>query len=145
MCIIMEYPKLLIVSRLVWNDNSTSNTLTNLFEDYDPNKIARIYIETKQPNTKCCHKFFQISEYSLIKRLFNWRVKTGRVIDESAGINVVEEKSHIKLSNNEASLMTFVRSHRSCFFTFLRELLWAFWRGGKQKNLVFLLKNLILI
>lgn len=130
----MEYPKLLIVSRLVWNDNSTSNTLTNLFEDYDPNKIARIYIETKQPHTKCCHSFFQISEYSLIKRIFIWKTVTGRIIDESACINIVEANSQKKVSNSEASLMTFVRSHRSWIFTYLREFLWAF-NGWKTKEL----------
>lgn len=130
----MEYPKLLIVSRLVWDDNSTSNTLTNLFEDYDPNRIARIYIETKRPHTKCCHNFFQISEYSLIKKLFNWKVVTGRVIDEIEGINIVEEKFQKRISNNEASVMTFVRGHRSWLFKYLRELLWAF-GGWKTKEL----------
>lgn len=130
-------PKVLIVSRLVWDDNSSSNTLTNLFEDYDPDKIARIYIETIPPRTKCCHLFYQISEYSLIKRLFNRHVVTGRVIDSH---NVVydDNTQQKTIARDEQSIMSFVRSHRSWVFTYLRELLWAFggWKTKELKNFV---------
>ena len=65
------FPKILILSRGVWDDtDGTSSTLTNLFQEYDPNKLAQIYIETIAPNTKCCHRFFQISEFSLVHKLY---------------------------------------------------------------------------
>ena len=62
-----QLPKVLILSRGVSDDkDGTTSTLTNLFKDYDPDKLAQIYIETIEPNTACCHRFFQISEFSLI-------------------------------------------------------------------------------
>ena len=75
-------PKVLILSRGVWDDtDGTSSTLTNLFEDYDHDKLAHVYIETIAPNTKCCHRFFQISEFSLIHKIYRWRTKTGHAFD----------------------------------------------------------------
>lgn len=131
----MTFPKILIVSRLVWDDNSNSNTLTNLFDGYDPDKIARIYIETKRPNTKCCHRFYQISEVSLIRKLFNWKTKTGQVIDSTS------RYEHSELSENrEQSLMSFVRQHRSIFFTICRDILWSL-GGWKTKELKAFIKD----
>lgn len=128
----MEQPKILIVSRLVWDDDSVSNTLTNLFGDYNPNKIARIYIETKQPNTKCCYNFYQISEISLVKKLFHWNLKTGKII-KTMGL----KKSNIEndvTANQEASTMKYVRGHRTWFFSLLRDFIWGL-NGWKTKEL----------
>lgn len=128
-----DYPKILIVSRLNWDDDSNSNSLTNFFDGYDPEKIARIYIETKIPNTKCCHHFFQISEVSLIRRIFKWKTKTGHVIDTN--------KSFVHSKDQEAkedNLMSFARHHRSFFLTILRDVLWSSggWKSKELKSFV---------
>lgn len=127
-------PKILIVSRLVWDDSSNSNTLGNLFKNYDPEKIARIYIETKRPNTTCCHHFFQISEFSLVKKLFNWRLKTGRVIDTNAKYETAFNEKENDTAKKEASTFSFIRGHRSWIFTLCRDILWAL-NGWKSKEL----------
>ena len=41
-------PKVLIVSRGVWDDAGTSSTLSNIFQNYDSTKLSQIYIETKK-------------------------------------------------------------------------------------------------
>ena len=42
-------PKVLILSRGVWDDSKgTSSTLTNLFEDYDPDKLGDLAAQTIQ-------------------------------------------------------------------------------------------------
>lgn len=128
----MNFPKILIVSRLNWDDKSVSNTLTNLFSDYDSTKIARIYIETQHPNTKCCQLFYQISEFSLVRKLWKWNQKTGRIINTSKDCKQSEVGD--KIATREASTMGFVRSHRSWIFTWLRELLWML-GGWKTKEL----------
>lgn len=135
----MKYPKILIVSRLNWDDTSVSNTLTNLFGDYDPDKIARIYIETQQPNTRCCHRFYQISEFALLKKLYKWDQKTGKVIltDGQVKAKIVTEDSN---SQKEASLMNWVRGHRSLLFSILREFLWCF-NTWKTKELELFIKD----
>lgn len=129
-------PKILIVSRLVWDDTSNSNTLSNIFANYDSEKIARIYIETRQPSTKCCHLFFQISEISLIKKLFIWNTKTGRVINTfNVKATDKEQGSDDSLEKTEARTMQFVRGHRSFAFTLMREFLWLL-NGWKSKELM---------
>lgn len=126
------FPKVLIVSRNVWEDTKgTSSTLTNLFTDYGADRLAHIYIETKIPNTKCCDHFFQISEFALIKRLFNFRIKTGR---ETHNGETVQNAEILQTAKKESGIMSYVRSHRSYWFSFLRELLWAF-NGWKSKEL----------
>lgn len=128
----MEYPKLLIVSRLNWDDNSVSNTLTNIFSDYDPDKIARIYIETQQPNTKCCHLFYQISEFSLVKKFWKWGIKTGRVLNTKT--EEINTRNDIATAKQELSAMKFVRGHRSWVFSLFREIIWLL-GGWKTKEL----------
>ncbi len=127
-----KLPKVLIVSRGTWNDaKGTSSTLSNLFRNYDPEKLAHIYIESKLPSTNCCHKFFQISEFSLIYKLFRWNQKTGHVIDKKANQkNPTEEK----IASQEEKTMSYVRGHRSYFYSFLRNILWSF-NGWKSNDL----------
>lgn len=118
--------KVLVVSRGVW-DESTASTTNNLFASQDKIELAHIYIETKKPNSSLCHSFFQISEYSLIKKIFNWSIKTGQRVDS----NYIENES---IARKEASTMDYVRHHRSIIFTVLREFLWLL-NGWKTKEL----------
>ena len=130
-----ESPKILILSRGVWDDtDGTSSTLTNLFKDYDPDKLAQVYIETKKPNTRCCHHFFQISEFSLVYKLFRWRTKTGHTINS----NHVEEMADDKIASQEAATMKYAREKRSILFSLVREVLWSLkgWRTKELKEFV---------
>lgn len=127
-----KLPKVLIVSRTTWDDTrGTSSTLSNLFADYDPDKLAHIYIETKRPNTHCCYRFFQISEFSLVHKLYRWKLKTG------CAINTRDDEAFLvpeKIAAQEADTMHYVRGHRSYFYSILREILWGF-NGWKSKEL----------
>lgn len=136
----MDYPKILIVSRLNWDDTSVSNTLSNLFGDYDPDKIARIYIETQHPNTCCCKRFYQISEFSLVKKIFNWGLNTGKVITTDGSVVKRPQAVDDATAKQEASVMNWVRSHRSSIFTVLRDFLW-YLNGWKTKELRAFIKD----
>lgn len=122
-----DLPKVMIVSRGVWDDSGTSSTLSNIFRNYDSEKLSQIYIETKKPNTKLCRKFFQISEFSLIKKLYRWGTKTGNQVN-------AEYKVDTDTARKEARTMEYVRSHRSFIYNVLRELLWHL-DGWKTKEL----------
>lgn len=129
-------PKLLIVSRGVWDDTiGTSSTLTNLFEDYEPDRLAHLYIETIAPNTKCCHRFFQISEISLVRKLYKWKTQTGHCFDIRKQEPAVIDN---KIAEKEASTMQYVRGHRSIWMSFAREILWAFngWKSNELKRFI---------
>ena len=130
-----DHPKILIISRNVWRDSEGySSTLSNIFADYDPDKLAHLYIETKQPATSRCHHFFQISEFALIKKVYRWRTKTGKAFDSNEIVNIDES-----VAQKEASTMNYVRGHRSIVFSFLRELLWLLngWKSKELKQFVF--------
>ena len=125
-------PKVLIVSRNTWDDTrGTSSTLSNLFADYDSDRLAHVYIETRQPNTKCCHRFFQISEISLVHKLYKWRIKTGHIIDtnEECGGETNE-----RIAFQEQAMLQHVREHRLILYSIMREVLWGF-NGWKSKEL----------
>lgn len=127
-----KLPKVLIVSRLVWNEKGrTSSTLANIFANYDSEKLAMIYIETKQPYSKVCKQFFRISEVSLISRIFKWNTKTGQYID-NRNREYIETKTSV--AKKEARLFSFFRKNRSEFYEIAREILWLF-GGWKSKAL----------
>lgn len=126
-----KYPKVLVVSRVVWDDSiGTSSTLSNLFSEYPAKQVAHIYIDPKLPATKRCSRFFQISEYNLIRHIFNWKTKTGQEVSNHEVTIKNESESAIK----EERILSFVRGHRWHFFNILREVLWGF-NGWKSKEL----------
>jgi hypothetical protein len=126
-----QKPKVLVLSRNVWDDTKgTSSTLSNIFENYDPTKVAHVYIETIRPNTKCCQHFFQISEFSLVHKLYKWNTRTGH----SIGVDSKNDNQDSQVAHQEAATMNYVRGHRSFLFSFLREILWGF-GGWKSKEL----------
>ncbi len=128
--------RILVVSRNVWNDNSgTSSTLTNLFSQFDAENVAHIYIESVEPDTRQCYRFFQISEFSLIHKLIKWRTRTGYAFDTR---KPMKESVKNSIATQEANAMSYVRGHRSYLYSFLREILWSFngWKSLDLKNFV---------
>lgn len=129
-----DKPKVLIVTRGAWDeDKGTSSTLSNLFSDYGSDKIATIYIEARSPKTRCCDLFFQIPEISMVKKLFNWRVKIGKRIDTRTEHN--QNPNDIR---HEDKALQYVRGHRSKLYTWLRELLWSLnlWKTKELKSFI---------
>lgn len=125
-------PRILIVSRTVWDDSlGTSSTLSNIFSDYNPTKLAHIYIESKKPNTKCCNNFFQISEFSLLLKIIKPKLKTGLRFTS----DYVYNSTSIFIEKNENKIFSFIRKHRSVVFSYLRELLWSlnYWKTADLK------------
>lgn len=128
-------PKVLIVSRTVWDENlGTASTLSNLFTGYGPDKLAHIYIETIPPKTAKCGRFFQISEITLLQKVFKWRLKPGREVS-AVGESPAPESGEAKAERNLAG---YVRKHRSIFISIFRELLWSLggWKTRELKDFI---------
>ena len=126
-----QYPKILIVSRGVWEDSGTSSTLTNIFANYPSEQLSQIYIETKKPNTNHCSSFFQISEFSLLRKIYKWKTRTGHRVNS---VYVQDEE----VARKEAETMQYVRGHRSFLYTILREFLWHLngWKSRELKSFI---------
>lgn len=120
-------PKILIVGRTAWD--SSHSTLSSVFQDYPPDRIAYLCIESKRPDFKKCSHHFQISELLLLKKIFKWRTDTV-IKREPDSLIKVEDIEH-----TEGKIGGWIRSHRSVLFLYLRELLWLF-GGWKTKKLM---------
>ena len=126
-----EKPKILIVARGVWDDNiGTSSTLSNLFSRYNPDRLAMIYVESKMPNTKCCHTFFQIPEIQMAKQILHRKSEIGQKVESQ---DYVSDDA-----DAEENVLSFVRGHRSAFFQWSRELLWLLgrWRSKALESFI---------
>lgn len=126
----MKLPKVLIVSGAPLDETKgLSSTLVNFFEHYDPDRLAQVYFGSGLPNTTLCTKFFQISEMAQLKKLLLWNTTVGRVVS-ACDIEGPLDYNDIK---TEQKIGDFVRSHRSVFFYYAREILWSmgFWKNKR--------------
>ena len=117
-------PKALVIGIHPWIDNSGINTLINFFNNWDKEKMAHIYTTSGLPQTNVCDKFFRISENSVIKSVYNRRVKTGSVVKNQTVISSEDAKSI------EREKVRYKKSG-SLVLSICRELVWKF---GKWKT-----------
>lgn len=115
-----KLPKVLVIGINAWQDNTGINTLTNLFKNWDNNNLYQIYTRSELPSTKVCNNFFQISEISVLKSIFNRKIKTGKVVENNFSNSQHLSKSTIE----ERTVYSFIRKHRSFLFYILREIAW---------------------
>lgn len=128
--IVKNLPRILIVLRTAWNDSyGTSSTLSNIFDSYNPDHLAHVYVDAQLPCTTRCRRFFQISESALIKKVFNWRLKSGRVVR-----NKPLAESRVEEVNANQKILNFARQRRFSLMGSARELLW-YLNGWKSKEL----------
>lgn len=134
----MRQPKILVIVRGAWDDTKgASGTVSNLFMNADPERTACIYIESKKPKSNYCRFFYQISEIALVKKLYRWRIKTGKRLDlSSENVIYFDEKT----VEQEEKTMNYVRGHRSHIYTWLREMLWGL-NGWKTKELKYFITD----
>lgn len=122
---------ILVVSVNTWNDEGGSNTLQNLFKNFDPKNLYSLYARSDFPNSRFCSHFYQISEINLLKRVFNNSVKVGSVVNS---IN----RSGYKITVQENKIKKLYKSNRNSFFKLLRELLWITntWKEDSLKEYI---------
>jgi len=109
--------KVLVSTIPCWNDNTGSNTFSSLFEGYDLDKIANLYLREEIPESPICKIYFRISENLLIRSLFNKKIKSGKlyldnniIADEQDTKNFIEtQKRYKKHSKNRRWLLLYAR------------------------------------
>jgi hypothetical protein len=69
--------RILLITDEVWNDKvHPNNGLTNWFEGF-PAEFAHIYLSSGVPDNKCCSKYYQITDYMMLRSIFTQN-KAGR-------------------------------------------------------------------
>ncbi len=122
-------PKILSVSLSTWRSDSGIHTQTDLFQFWDPDRVAQIYTKSDLPNTPVCNRFFQISENAVIKSVLNRRMVGKRVENGAAA-----DSSTQKAMDAEKSLYAKAHKRKSWLMTLARELVWTLGRW-KSKEL----------
>lgn len=122
-----KLPKVLSISLSTWKKDSGIHTQTDLFEFWDKEQLAQIYVKSDLPNTPVCDKFFQISENAVIKSVIN-RQMVGREVQ-----NTDEPDEHTRSAiEQEKKLYARARKKHSWLISLLRELVWALGRWKSQ-------------
>ena len=83
--------RILIVSPTPWDDNNSfGNSFSNIFGGNPNYEIANIYLQEGLPNTSVCHRFFQISEKTLIRRILKPSTPIGIETYNAPGVKNVD-------------------------------------------------------
>jgi uncharacterized ubiquitin-like protein YukD len=124
-------PKVLVISRDSWNDtNNSGNTLSNLFQYWESDRIANLYFRDEIPNNKVCTQYFKISESLLVRKLLR-KTKVAGLQFEKKFDEKREVVAEIKDQQTEKRIYNFFRNNRWHIFLWARELLWFV---GKWKS-----------
>lgn len=103
--------RILITSIPSWNKKTGSNTLSSLFESFDSNCLANIYISGQIPDSQVCSRYFQIQEMSVVKSVIKRHLITGHEVMTSG------EKWTSDVKNRKS-----IKRYR--FLLWFRELAW---------------------
>ncbi|SFB20812.1 Glycosyl transferases group 1 [Flavobacterium swingsii] len=129
-------PKVLVISRDSWNDtNNSGNTLSNLFQCWESDKIANLYFRDEIPNNKVCTQYFKISESLLVRKILR-KTKVAGLKFEKRLDETREVDNEIEYQKTEKKLYDFFRNNRWHIFLWARELLWFIgkWKSKELDN-----------
>lgn len=120
--------KVLIFTRSEWSDeNSTGNTMSNLFGNFDKNELANIYVRDNKPNNKICSNYYSVSDMQILKNLINSKSKVGKNFKgETSNISKIDKTMSI-----EKKLYNFFRNKILLVPFILQNILW---NTNKWKN-----------
>lgn len=122
-----KLPKVLSISLSTWRKDSGIHTQTDLFEFWEKEQLAQIYVKSDLPNTSVCDKFFQISENAVIKSVIN-RKMVGREVQNT---DTPDENTKSAMEQ-EKKLYARARKKHSWLLSLVRELVWALGRWKSQ-------------
>lgn len=129
--------KILVISRNAWNNsNSTGNTATNFFSNWNDWEFANLFCRAEIPNNDICKRYFRISESDLVRNIFK-SDKIGKVSSYEELTDETEVNSNINVSK-EKRLYDHLRNNRWTLLLWARETLWTVsnWKNNKLKEFV---------
>ena len=123
-------PRVLVSTVGAWSDSVGSNTMSELFREYDKEKLACLYIRADRSNSASCRHYFHIFEGRVIKSIFKRTMATG----EEYWLDGLENKS-TDLDVEKARYDKY-RKKKNWFYLFAREFVWVFgkWKSKELDN-----------
>ncbi|MHA6533614.1 glycosyltransferase [Paenibacillus sp. BAC0078] len=131
--------KILVITRNAWNNgNSTGNTATNLFSNWDRENLANLFCRAELPDNEVCDKYFRITESELIGSTLKNR-EIGIVANYESLTKTTSEKN-VEIAEREKRIYNFFRNNRFHILLWAREILWAMGKWENKKLKEFLLE-----
>ncbi|WP_239745305.1 glycosyltransferase [Mammaliicoccus sp. F-M27] len=120
--------KVLIFTRSEWSDeNSTGNTMSNIFGDFDKTNIANIYVRDAKPNNNVCDNYYSVSDIQIFKSLLKIKTLPGKHFKN----NLAQNQSINNKTSFEKKLYNFFRNRSKLLPFMFQNLLW---NTNKWKN-----------
>lgn len=124
--------KILVTSVSAWSDSIGSNTMSELFREYDKEKLACLYIRADISDSVSCRRYFHIYEGRVIKSI----IRRGMVTGEGYNLGACD-MSTTDLDEEKTRYNKF-RRKKNWFFIFVRELVWLLGRWKTKELNAFL-------
>lgn len=120
---------ILITSIPSWNQKSGANTFSTLFERFDSNDLANLYIRPEMPDSPVCSRYFNIREWQVVRSVVKRKITTGFEVKRLG----TSENDNNDLQKEQDRNKYYSRN-RKRIYLWLRELAWKLGRW-KSKEL----------
>lgn len=127
-----KYPRVLVTTVGAWSDTIGSNTMSELFREYDKDKLACLYIRADISDAVSCRRYFHIFEGRVMKSI----LKRGMVTGEEYILGSFD-KSLADLDEEKARYDSF-RRKSNWFYLLAREFVWVLGRWRSKELDAFL-------
>ena len=123
-------PRVLVSTVGAWSDSVGSNTMSELFSEYDKDKLACLYIRADISDSTSCRRYFHIYEGQVMKSIIQRGMATGEEY-------FLGDRNAISLDiNEEKDRYDNYRRKKNWFYTFAREFVWVLgrWKSKELKD-----------
>lgn len=112
--------RVLLITREPWRDDSNEGSVLSSWFNGQPMEFAQIYCKPGIPDSKCCKRFFQLTDKMAVKNLLRGE-PMGAVVDLTAEANETKNTSE----REKKSFYDFFRRHNWASFFLAQEFLWG--------------------
>lgn len=126
-----HFLRVMVSSVGAWSDIVGSNTMSELFRNYDKNKLVCLYIRADISDSTSCRRYFHIYEGRVLKSI----LKCGMASGEEYTIGEVKKNADLE---EEKARYDNYRCKSNWFYLFAREFVWVLghWRSKELKTFI---------
>ncbi len=127
-------PRVLVTSVPSWSSKTGSDTFSSLFQEYDAEKVAALYIRADKSDSPNASRYFHIFEGRVLKSIYKRHIITGEEFSPiQVDVNICENE---ELSENRRYGK--FKRHPWQALILLRELMWKMgrWKSPELENFI---------
>lgn len=126
----MKKIRVLILLDEAWNDKIYgNNNMTNWFSGFENVELATVYCSPEPPENECCNRYFQVTDKMMLDSILG-KKSAGRTFEY---FSTEEAAGTEPMASEEGGLLVRLKSIRTEFFRFCRDMLWLMGRYDEEK------------